>query len=179
VLVEYERTVSAVTALGEILQQKQALAAELELRLDEMTRPERRPVELPPVPSDPGAAVQPRRRQPRGYFFRGCFIRKFSQTSVYVGLLRTLFEELPDKQDAMASAMALHRYSRTYVSRNRATLFRGKTDAWIDSHSVSLVDGWYADTQLGSTQKRRNIQRAVEAAGLRMGEDVTVFWDTH
>jgi hypothetical protein len=62
------------------------------------------------------------------------------------------------------------------VSREQGLLFTAKSDDWIRRHSVVLVEGWYADTNLSRERIRTLLPVAVRAAGLRWDDDVKVFW---
>ncbi|WP_029050342.1 hypothetical protein [Cupriavidus sp. amp6] len=94
----------------------------------------------------------------------------------HIDLLRRLWNEFPDRRDAMAEAMSCHGTTRTYVARTPSELFRGKTMGWTQRYSRKLMDGWYVDTNLNRERMRSILPAAVRAAGLKWDEDVRVYW---
>jgi hypothetical protein len=111
----------------------------------------------------------------RGAKYRGQLASLSSCIEVYLYVLRRLWQDYPELQDRIAQALGARGTYRSYVSRDRSSLFDGKSKYWGIRHSTLLVDGWYADTNLNPERIETLLQVAVNASGLRWGHDVKIF----
>ena len=103
-------------------------------------------------------------------------VRAWSAIDIHAGLLRRLWNDFPEKREAMAAAMGARGYSRAYVARSAAELFPGKPAAWAAKFSRPLVDGWVIDTNLNRPRIATLLRVAVLASGLTWSEHVQIFW---
>jgi len=132
--------------------------------LDDATRPPP-VVNHAPIRSPIGAC---------GFEYRGRFCRCYSRIGIYLGVLRLLMADFPDKR--MGIAIALRGRDRLYLAQNKNELFRGKSQQWVEQNSEAVGAGWYADTNTNSLTKMAKIRGAIVAAGLTPGEDVKITW---
>lgn len=135
--------------------------------IDNLTRPAR--IQSPP---------QTRKLLQRGFIFHGQYKPQWYLLDLYLSVLRRLHEELPDKWEQVVAALKSRSYTRSYLAKDRAGLFSGKSQAWAEKHSTKLCQGWYADTNLNAERIRCLLPTAVRAAGLKWNEDVRVIWSS-
>lgn len=165
-LQELDQLEAAIAATALCLNTLQARRDHLASQLDEITRPTppATPATQAPVVFGPG------------FIYRGRMVRGWSAIDVHVKLLRALWEDLPERREEMAQALALQGWSRTYVARSRAALFPGKSAAWAHRYSRPLADDWVLDTNLNRERIRKLAPVAVSAAGLVWDHDVKLYW---
>ncbi len=112
----------------------------------------------------------------RGYCFRGQHFSASKKIGVYLGIVRAIWRDFPNLRDVIATEVKRASYSRSYFAKDRVGLFDG-WPAWkARKHSVELMDGWFADTNLSQEQMERVLKIGVCQAGLRWGTDVSVHW---
>jgi hypothetical protein len=114
----------------------------------------------------------------RGFSYRGVHHPCWNAIAIHIELLRQLWTDFPERRPDMANAMARYGRNRAYVATDVALLFLDKPLAWSKRHSRSLVDGWHVDTNLSTATMRRILPAAADAAGLRWGFDVMVYWQS-
>ena len=133
--------------------------------IDEMTRPDS-------VPATP-VSVETR----KGFIYRG----KFTACHTWVGLhrkvLRTLWQDFPAKQEAMADAVRNAGYNRRYIAKDRDSLFDFKSRRWTMRYSEELHSGWYMDTNVTPERIKRILPLAIRAAGLSASIDIQINWN--
>jgi len=173
-LAEYEEVETTLRLLGDLTGRLKARQSVVRSALEELTRPQ------PQVATPPGATLPSQGGgEPflsMGYVYRGRAVRLWGQTSIYLALLREIFTEMPGQREPVANALASHGSRRRYLSRDRQSLFVGKSPDWVRRHSAEIVDGWFADKNLSGAQMRTNLRRALQTAGLRIGTDVIINW---
>ena len=161
-LEQIETTIQASERLLATLHgRRDALTAEL----DRITRPQA-----------VVARVVPKTTIGPGLEYRGVMVVHWSYIDIHTDLLRRLWTEFPERREAMAAAMGAHGATRAYVAKTREVLFPGQTPAWALRYSRMLVEGWYVDTNLNRERMRRILPAAVQAAGLKWGQDVKAYW---
>ena len=117
------------------------------------------------------------RRETPGFEYAGTFHFHWNAIDIYRAVLRKLWEDHPDRRQAMAAALSARGSMRCYVARDRVRLFPlGYSNGWINKFSESLVDGWYLDTNLNNERKQLLCRVAITAAGLNVGTDVRIVW---
>lgn len=65
---------------------------------------------------------------------------QWSCTDTHTGLLRRLWNDNPERREAMASAMAAHGTVRSYLARRHEDFFAGKGSSWAKKHWHRQVD---------------------------------------
>ncbi|MFZ5557673.1 MAG: hypothetical protein ACOZDY_13290 [Pseudomonadota bacterium] len=171
-VVELDQLEKWIPQLELVVTELKARRALIESSLDEMTRPIPQPG---PDLLHPATSQRPQ-LIPMGYVYRGRPVRCWDKTSIYLGVMREVFTDFPDKQEAVAAALAAHGQTRSYISRTRNALYTEKSDEWINRHCDALVPGWFIDKNLCGGAMRTNIRRAVAAVGLTLGHDVVINW---
>lgn len=111
-----------------------------------------------------------------GMMYRGEWVSERKFIDIHEGLLRKLWIDFPDRRCAMAKAMGRFGTSRAYVATSLAELFPFHRPSWARKFSRRLVDGWYVDTNLNPERMQKILPAAIDAAGLKLGEDVTINW---
>jgi len=114
---------------------------------------------------------------PRGFWYRGTFQRCDTYIDIYTGLLRAIALANPDALPRTADTLRRFGRTRTYLATDRAQLFQDQTPEWARSHSLSIADGWFADTNLGLVTMKKLMRRILRANGLREGTDTVIVWD--
>lgn len=132
--------------------------------LEKITRPEK-PI-LKSVRSFRGPGIE----------YRGEWFHHWTYIDIHVGLLRKLWNDFPERREAMASAMGRYGYSRNYVATSVEGLFSGMPAHKAKKFSRRLIDGWYVDSNINLERMRRILPAAVKAAGLNMNDDVRIYW---
>lgn len=140
---------------------KTTLSAELE----RITQPQ-----VAPVPPPTIKTIR------RGFEYRGVAREHWYHIDMHIDLLHRLWTEFPDRRDAMARAIGCHGRTRKYVATSLADLFADQSPEFARQHGRPLIDGWYVDTNLNVERMRRILPAAVNAAGLKWGKDVKVYW---
>lgn len=169
--------ISPTFPMGELEQIEQALSAieqwkgTLSQRRDALMQRldvETRPAELP----------QPVVQMviPRGFEYRGKHVPCWTYIDIHTSLLQRLWQDFPERREAMATAVARCGAARNYVATTRQGLFPGRSLAWAHRYSRRLVEGWYVDTNLNPERMRRILPVATAAAGLDWAQDVKVYW---
>ncbi|MCU0694836.1 MAG: hypothetical protein MUF54_25975, partial [Polyangiaceae bacterium] len=85
-----------------------------------------------------------------------------------------------DEPEALTrTAAELHRCgrTRTYLATSREHLFRNQTEQWARAHSRRIVEGWFADSNLGLDTMKKLTRRILRANGLREGIEVVILWN--
>ena len=146
--------------------------------LEELLEAERRSLELfeRSLQGQPSESVRNGATDEMGYALGNSFVPASTQISIYLGLLRELFEGYPEKREHMRRAVAGAGRNRTYIATDRSALFSGKDRDWVTKNSVVLIPGWFADTNINLQTKQRNLTSCAQAAGLRDGIDFDVVW---
>lgn len=126
-----------------------------------------------PVPTVTAKIAQ---RVGPGFAYRGEIYRHWTYIDIYVGALRKLWTDFPERRDAMARAMGRYGWSRCYVSTSVGKLFPGMPESNARRFSRTLIDGWFVDTNINLERMCRILPAAVAAAELTWGQDVRVFW---
>jgi len=162
---ELDRVEGAIKASSDWLASLHSRREALIQELDDLTRP--------PAPKE---STPCKRVITRGFEYRGQIHTKWSFIDIHVDLLKRLWTDFPERREPMAKAVSWYGNTRSYVARSPEALFRGKAPGWARMHSRELLDGWYVDTNLNLERMRRIIPAAVQAAGLRWGQDVQTFW---
>lgn len=160
---QIEKSIRTSEAHLETLKDREMLISRI---VDEYTRPESTTTSLRPIPVR------------RGYNYMGEFTRAWTYLDLYLNVLRQLWIDFPEKREEIAASMRSTGYSRSYVSKERSRLFEGKTAAWTMKYSRCLIDGWHVDTNLNSTSIKKLLSIAIKAAGLSLGKDVTIYWNS-
>lgn len=110
----------------------------------------------------------------RGYDYRGATVRCREKKDIWIGLMQRLLDDFPDKHVDIVQALRAKGRNRSYLSRDRATLFKNKDALWVMSHSTKLNNGWYLDKNLEGGRMLVLLRTVVHAIGLTWGDDVTV-----
>lgn len=113
-----------------------------------------------------------------GVEYRGAMSAHWNFIDIHIALLRRLWNDFSDRREAMAKAMRSCGITRVYVAKSPADLFPDQSTTWVQRHSRPLVHGWYADTNLNRERMGRILPAAVDAAGLKWGNDVKVYWQS-
>lgn len=114
---------------------------------------------------------------PRGFWYRGTFRQCNAYIDIYTGLLRAIALADPDSLPRTAAALRRFGRTRTYLAKDRTQLFQDQTPEWARSHSISIADGWFVDTNLGLVTMKKLMRRILQANGLREGTDIVILWD--
>ena len=114
---------------------------------------------------------------PRGFWYRGTFRQCNAYIDIYTGLLRAIAIADPDALPRTAEALRRFGRTRTYLATDRTQLFQDQAPEWARSHSLSIADGWFVDTNLGLVTMKKLTRRILQANGLREGTDVVIFWN--
>jgi hypothetical protein len=77
----------------------------------------------------------------------------------------------------MAAAVASAGYNRSYIAKERDSLFEFKSLRWILKFSEEFSPGWFMDTNVTPERIKRILPLAVRAAGLDLNNDFAIFWD--
>jgi hypothetical protein len=162
---ELEQTELAIKISSEWLTSLYSRREALIKEVDDFTRP-----------PELGEPAPVKRVIPRGFEYRGKIYTKWSFIDIHVDLLKCLWTDYPERREAMAEAVSYFGNTRAYVARSPEALFQGRAASWARKHSRELMAGWYVDTNLNPERMRRIIPAAVQAAGLRWGQDVRTFW---
>ena len=114
---------------------------------------------------------------PRGFWYRGTFQRCAAYIDIYVELLRAIAKDEPES--LTRTAAELHRYgrTRTYLATSREVLFRNQTEQWARAHSRRIVEGWFADSNLGLDTMKKLTRRILRVNGLQEGVERRDPWD--
>lgn len=161
---ELEEIESAIQTSARWLATLQSRREKLMSDLEKITRPE-----------EPTLQAVRSFRGP-GFEYRGEWFRHWAYIDIHVGLLRKLWNDFPERREAMASAMGRYGYSRNYVATSTERLFTRMPEYKAKKFSRKLVDGWYVDSNINLERMRRILPAAVTAAGLKMTEDVRIYW---
>lgn len=129
-----------------------------------------------PTPAIPIDLTQRGAFQPQGFWYRGRFRRCDTQVAVYRGVLECLARDMPEALPMIAQQLQAHGRLRRYLARTPEQLFPGHSPQWAQDHSVQIIEGWYADTNLSLDQKQTLLRRVLQAAGLQRGTDVVLVW---
>ena len=154
-------SIEGILAFADALRPRQVALMEV---LDALTQPAPQAV--------PRSPVLPR----RGCGYRSEFLQATTKIELYIAVLKRIWREFPELREKIADRLKRESYSRSYVAVTPTALF----DVWPEwkarRHSVVLVDGWYADRNVGQKQMARVLRIAAEVAGLRWGADIRVEW---
>lgn len=161
---ELEQIESAIRASQDWLATLTARREKLTADLERITRPQ------PTTLSEPVQTIGP------GLEYRGVMSEHWNYIDIHIDLLRRLWTDFPDRREAMTKAIACCGTSRSYVAKTLTELFPGRSTAWARRYSRTLVEGWFVDTNLNRERMDRILPCAVEAAGLKWGEDVRPYW---
>ena len=131
----------------------------------------------PKMPSLPVHLTTSGAFHPRGFWYRGTFRQCSTYIDIYTGLLRRIALAEPDALPRTAEAMRRFGRTRTYPAKDRTQLFQDRTPEWARSHSISIADGWFVDTNLGFVAIKKLTRRMLQANGLREGADIVIVWD--
>jgi hypothetical protein len=112
----------------------------------------------------------------RGFEYRGILYEHQYCIGIHIGLLRRLWTDFPDRREAMARAMGRDSRIRPYVAKSLTDLFPGQTQAFCLRYGRRLLDDWYVDTNLNPRQMPVILSAAVTAAGLKMENEVKIYW---
>lgn len=160
-LEQIEQALISIDQWADTLRQRKMMLTE---QLDRLTSPD-----LPPSPIGPRVIS-------KGFEWRGTHVRCWHDIDVYTGVLQALWEEFPDKRDAMAAAASRCGSYRRYIATSIQALFPGMPLRKAARYARRLVDGWYVDTNLNWERKARILPEVTRAAGLAWGLDVKVYW---
>lgn len=163
-ITELDEIESAIRSSAQWLATLHRRRENLMCELDQITRPEKPVIQ----------AVRSFRGP--GFEYRGEWFRHWAYIDIHVGLLRKLWNDFPERQEAMASAMGRYGYSRNYVATSVEHLFTGMPEHKAKKFSRRLIDGWYVDSNINLERMRRILPAAVTSAGLKIGEDVQIYW---
>lgn len=163
-ITELEEIESAIQSSAQWLATLHIRREKLMSELEQITRPDTPPLQ----------AVRPFRGP--GFEYRGECFRHWTYIDIHVGLLRKLWNDFPERREAMAYAMGRYGYSRNYVAASVEGLFSGMPAYKARKFSRRLIDGWYVDTNINLERMRRILPAAVHAAGLKINEEVRIFW---
>lgn len=158
---ELSLTEAAIAQTESFLQLMTQRRGELTATLERLTSPEPQPARCVFGP---------------GYVYRGTFYSVINATWLYVALMRKLWADYPDRRQLIANAMAAHGRVRCFVASTRPQLFPGRPAEFAEKHSIGLGDGWFLDTNLNTEAKQTLLHAALEACGLRPGQDVWTYW---
>ena len=161
---ELEQIEAVIRASQQWLSTLQGRCEALTAELEKMTRPPVAPIK--PTMKTIGPGLE----------YRGKMTHHWNYIDIHIDLLRRLWNEYPERRDAMAQAMGTYGNTRAYVARTLEELFPGQSRPWAQRYSRQLVDGWYVDTNLNRERMRRILPAAVRAAGLKWGQDVKAYW---
>jgi hypothetical protein len=112
----------------------------------------------------------------RGFEYRGILYEHQYCIGIHIGLLRCLWTDFPNRREAMAQEMGRDSRIRPYVTKTLADLFPGQTQVFSRRNGRPLVDDWYVDKNLNPRQMRAILLAAVTAAGLKLGNEVKIYW---
>jgi hypothetical protein len=146
-------------------------------RRAELTAERERPTERAGAESTPSTApsTSPEtHRCQRGFDYRGATVRCREKKDIWTGLMQRLLDDFPDKHADIVQALRAKGRNRSYLSRNRTTLFKKRDTAWVMSHSTELNNGWYLDKNLEGGRMLMLLRTVVDAIGLTWSDDVTV-----
>jgi hypothetical protein len=166
-LAEYDQVSSEISALEHLLAGLRMRRIAVETALDELTTPQK-----------PRPGTSSKESGPAGYSYRGAFTPARDKISIYLGVLRHLLADFPNKADEIASALRAGGRRRRYLARNLSELNLGKSVAWVREHSANLGNGWFADKNLGQDRMEKNLRRALAAVGLQIASDVRIRWES-
>lgn len=161
-LVELELTTRAIQASEALLTKLKDRQASIISVLDAITKPV---VALPTT-----------KEIRKGFFYRGEFTECHTSVGLYRQVMRILWRDFPDRQEAMAIAMGGAGYNRRYVSKDRNSLFEYKSRSWTIKFSEVLCEGWYIDTNVTPLRITRILPLAIRAAGLDGNSDIVINW---
>ncbi len=162
-LVELELTTRTIQATEALLTKWRDRQASITSVLDAITKPAVAPTKL----------METR----KGFFYRGEFTECHTSIGLYRQVMRFLWRDFPDRQEAMAVAMGGAGYNRRYISRDRNSLFEFKPRSWTVKFSEKLCEGWYIDTNVTPLRITRILPLAIRAAGLEWNTDIAINWD--
>lgn len=115
----------------------------------------------------------------RGFRFGSHFRRCYTKKELYIEVWRTLWSAQPSRRNDMVHACRLVARNRRYVATSREQLFSGRPVAWCKSHSSSIGEGWYVDTNLSGRQMRTILGRIIPASGLAPDARPEITWTEH
>jgi hypothetical protein len=161
---ELEQVEEAIQASQRWLTTLQGRREALTAELEKITRPQVTPTK--PTVKTIGPGLE----------YLGKMSHHWNYIDIHIDLLRRLWTEYPERREAMAQAMGYHGNTRAYVARTLQELFPGQPLPWAQRYSRQLVDGWYIDTNLNRERMHRILPAAVQAAGLKWGQDVKAYW---
>lgn len=100
--------------------------------------------------------------------FKGRQIAARDATGGFLGLLRALAAEFPDRLDQIATAAKGR--TRNHIARLAADVYPDRPD--LINSVVELVPGWFIGTNIANREKHRIVKAACEACGVRFGSDL-------
>lgn len=112
----------------------------------------------------------------RGFRIGGQFYCCQTCKAVYLGVLRHLWTSCPSRREQLARASRVGAHTRRYLAQSRQLLFPNRPSDWSRIHSSPISDGWYADTNLNSTQMRTILHRVICAANLPCDSGIEIEW---
>lgn len=89
-------------------------------------------------------------------------------TAAFLGLLRAVIGEYPDRIEQIATAAKGR--TRNHIARARSEVYPDRPD--LIASVVELVPGWFVGTNIANREKHRIIKAACEACALHFGTDV-------
>lgn len=110
----------------------------------------------------------------RGYDYRGKTVRCREKKDIWVGVMQAILDDFPDKHADIVKALKLRERTRSFISKDRMTLFLDKNRDWVTTHSTMHQNGWYVDKNLQGERIRSLLETVVDVVGLSWGKDVTV-----
>jgi len=161
---ELEQIESVIQASRQWIATLEGRRETLTAELDRITRPQ------PVIPKAPMKTIGP------GLEYRGSMSVHWNYIDIHIDLLCRLWTEFPEHREAMAKAMGRYGRTRGYAAKTLAELFPARSTAWAHRYSRTLVDGWYVDVNLNPERMRTILPTAVQAAGLKWGKDVKIYW---
>ena len=171
-LSRYELTRQLVTLHEQTLVVLRCQLEEDEARLDLATRPPASPIATAVLADAP----RTRRVLPKGFDYRGRRYRCSTDIEIYLRLLALVIDDIPERVAYVVEALSRIGHTRTYLAKNRADLFMGRSAEWAARHSAEVARGWYADKNLSSAFIRRLIGVVLDAANLALDRDVAIRW---
>lgn len=162
---ELDQTTKTIRASEACLVRLKAREASIANILETLTKP----ISIPTVPPSPETR--------RAFSYRGGFFECPTYVGLWRRVLRILWTDFPERRETMAAAVASAGYNRSYIAKDRDSLFEFKPRRWTMKFSEEFSPGWFMDTNVTPERIKRILPLAVGAAGLDLNNDFAIFWD--